>query len=100
MDGEVVIKTPAPDVIEDDQCSPEGLLIFLIENFHEIHWKKIREGDRIKQTLIKELDSLNIQVSPDGYLSKDIGTVLAALDKALTSGRSNIHEHIFKIVNH
>lgn len=33
MEGEVMIKIPGPDVLEDEQCSAEGFLIFLIEYF-------------------------------------------------------------------
>ena len=33
MEGEVNIQTPAPSMLEDDACSPEGFLIFTIEYF-------------------------------------------------------------------
>lgn len=60
MEGEVVIKTPAPDTLEDDQCTPEGLLIFLIEYFHEIQWKLLRDGERVRNLFVKELEAVNI----------------------------------------
>ena len=84
MEGEVVIKTPAPDTLEDDQCTPEGLLIFLIEYFHEIQWKLLRDGERVRNLFVKELEAVYIYVSYEGHFSKQVQDVLAALDKALT----------------
>ena len=44
IEGEVIIKTPSPDVLEDEQCTPEGFLIFCIEYFNEIVWTKLDSG--------------------------------------------------------
>ena len=53
MEGEVKIKIPAPDILEDDQCSPEGFLIFLIEYWSDIHWQKLRLGNEIREIIMK-----------------------------------------------
>ena len=48
MEGEVIIKTPAMDVLEDEQATPEGLLIYIVEYFQELQWDKIPDGEHIR----------------------------------------------------
>ena len=48
IEGEVKIKIPAPDELEEEQCTPEGLLIFLVEYFGDVHWGDLRNGYEIR----------------------------------------------------
>ena len=55
MEGEVIVKTPAPEVIEDDQATPEAFIIYIIEYFQEIYWEKLPEGNYLRDLFLKEL---------------------------------------------
>ena len=55
MEGEVIVKTPAPELIEDEHATPEGFLIYLIEYFEEIYWEKLPEGTYLREIFLKEL---------------------------------------------
>ena len=47
--------------------------------------------------LIDTLEQLNIQISEDNRFNKK--DALHVLDRAITSGRSQVHEQIFNLVN-
>lgn len=55
MEGEVIIKTPAPENIEGEQATPEGFLIYLIEYFDEIQWNRMMDGREVRSIFLKEL---------------------------------------------
>lgn len=98
MEGEVTIKIPTPEILEEDQCSAEGFLIFLIEYFQEIHWTKIIDGFIIKELLLKQLRDLNIVTGEDStYFNKS--EALAGLDHSIMKGKNTIHQYIFKLAN-
>lgn len=55
MEGEVKIKIPAPDELEEEQCTPEGVLIFVVEYFGDIHWANMRHGLEIRNMILNFL---------------------------------------------
>ena len=97
MEGEVKIKIPAPDILEDDQCSPEGFLIFLIEYWSDIYWSKLRLGLEIREMLIKLLNDSGIPADVDGNFDKK--KALQKLDRAIYNNKTTIHDKIFNIAN-
>ena len=97
MEGEVKIKIPAPDELEDEQCSPEGLLIFLTEYWVDIHWAKLRNGIEIRDMLINFLRDHQFEANKIGDFDKK--KALQTLDRAICNGKTVIHEQIFKLVN-
>ena len=71
MEGQVIIKTPAPETVEKEQATPEGFLIYLLEYFDEIQWAKMAEGREIRSVFLKELLSLGVKIDgPDMRFNK------------------------------
>ena len=44
MQGEVIVKTPAPHVIEEVNRTPENVLYYLIKFYKDIYWAKMTNG--------------------------------------------------------
>ena len=48
LKGEVIVKTPSPDIIEGSQLSPIGFLIYVNQYFRDIQWNTLKHGSRIR----------------------------------------------------
>lgn len=55
IEGEVEVRVPLPTQLEDEDATPEGLLLFLIRNYEDIYWKLIDRRISIIQILNNEL---------------------------------------------
>ena len=67
MEGNVVVKTPSMVTLEGEQATPQGLLIYILENFREIHWSDLKSGvSFVRSLILKELDYFRFKVSENG----------------------------------
>jgi len=80
IDGEVDIRTPAPIELQDDQLTPEGLLVFCLTYFNDVNWQSITNGEKVKQRIIKELQNHTVAVLDSKFNTQD---AIRALDRAL-----------------
>lgn len=80
IDGEVDIRTPAPIELQDDQLTPEGLLVFCLTYFNDVNWQSITNGEKVKQRIIKELQNHTVAVVDSKFNTQD---AIRALDRAL-----------------
>ena len=66
IEGEVSVKTPAPEELDEDQATPLGFLVYMIEYFHDIHWAHFANGTYMKKFMIEQLKELGIDLTnPD-----------------------------------
>ena len=82
MEGEVAVKTPSPDILEDEQVTPQGFLLYMLKHFEDINWEKLPDGLRAHAFFIEEMNNLEIDISDlheDNY--KD---VMIEIDNALS----------------
>lgn len=98
IDGSVVVKTPSQVTLEGDQATAAGFVIYLLENFQDIHWKDLKDNVAfIRSLIIKELRYFHFDVSDTGQF--DTAKVTKAVRQAMNKGRTTIQDYIYKIVN-
>jgi len=96
IDGEIEIRTPAPVELENEQATPEGILVFCITYFNEIYWDKMLNGDKIQSKILNELEMLQITVTNKSF---DKDKALKALDHAVVNGHTKIHLKLEQSLN-
>ena len=53
---------PVPVVVEDLDSKPVGLLKIVLENFNEIAWVNIENGNLCRNIILKTLKDLGLQI--------------------------------------
>ena len=44
MEGEVIVKTPSPDELDEEYVTPEGFLLYMVEYYRDIEWSVLNNG--------------------------------------------------------
>ena len=70
--------------------------MFLVTYFDDIYWERVSNGEKISKALLKELEAIGVPIV-DGSFDKQ--RALKALDFALASGSSKIHNRLDLLVN-
>ena len=55
LEGEVVVRIPHAHFLENEHCTPVGLLMFLIEYFNDVLWWMLKDGEQIRILLVEAL---------------------------------------------
>ena len=71
LEGEVIVRIPQAHILEEEQFSPLGLLMFLIEYYNDIMWSMLNHGDTIKELLFEALKKVGFNPSDKSVVTND-----------------------------
>lgn len=98
LEGEVIVKTPGPHLLEGDQeVNANSVLLYLIKYFRDIDWTKLVNGDLVHRLLLGELDKMYFEVDKNENFDKK--EVMAKLLDMIEQGKTKLHEKVFKMIN-
>ena len=66
ISGEISVKTPFPEVLEDDTAQPYPVLIYFLNFFQDIDWSSLPDGNQIRLLIIEKIGKLGFNLQNDG----------------------------------
>ena len=66
LDGEVLVKTPGPHILEgEENVNPKSVLLYLIKFYKDIDWVSLTNGELIHRVLKGEIENLDFEIDKD-----------------------------------
>ena len=90
IEGQVSIKTPFPDVLEEEQAEPYPLLVLFLTFFKDIDWKFITDGEQVRLLILDEMQKLGFRLEDDGTYEVDSGKIFKEIEHAISTEQTKL----------